>query len=135
MKNNQMKPGSHELKQFGLLTGALIAGLFGLLFPWLLEKSSPWWPWLISTILILWALLWPLTLKPLYIAWMRFGSFMNRITTPLLLGIVYFLIITPMGWMMRMVDRDMMQLKVNPDTQSYRRQSQHHSRETLERPF
>lgn len=32
------------LRQFGLVTGGIVAGLFGLLFPWLLERALPLWP-------------------------------------------------------------------------------------------
>ncbi|OGT34267.1 MAG: hypothetical protein A2W28_07115 [Gammaproteobacteria bacterium RBG_16_51_14] len=135
MKDSQMEPDRNDLKRFGLVTGCLIAGLFGLLFPWLLETAFPYWPWLLAAVLVLWALISPLTLKTIYISWLRFGSFMNRITTPLLLGVVFYLIITPMGLMMRLRGRDMMQLKPDPGKLSYRRQSQYRSRETLERPF
>ena len=33
------------LREFGIVTGGIVAVLFGLLFPWLLERSFPLWPW------------------------------------------------------------------------------------------
>ena len=132
---NQITLDRNDLKQFGLTMGALIAAIFGLFLPWIFNATYPTWPWLLAMVFILWALISPLTLKFIYILWMRFGLFMNRITTPLLLGIVFYLVITPMGLVMRVCGRDAMQLKAEPEKQSYRQQSQYRSIETLERPF
>jgi len=115
--------------------GVVIAGLFGLVLPWLFNLTYPYWPWLLAVVFILCALISPSSLKFIYSLWMRFGLFMNRITTPLLLGIVFYLLITPMGLVMRVCGRDVMQLKADPDKQSYRQQSQCRSKESLERPF
>ena len=132
---NPITPDKNDLRKFGLTMGTLIGAIFGLFLPWLFNATYPAWPWLLAVVFILWALISPLTLKCIYKLWMQFGLIMNRITTPLLLGIVYYLLITPMGLVMRMCGRDVMQLKAEPEKQSYRKQSQHRSKETLERPF
>jgi hypothetical protein len=131
----QIAPDSNELKQFGLTMGVVIVGIFGLILPWLFNQTYPLWPWLLAALFIVWSYVSPRTLKHIYFLWMRFGLVMNRITTPLLLGIVFYLIITPMGLVMRLFGRDAMQLKSASDMQSYRRQSQCREKETLERPF
>ena len=41
------------LRQFGIVTGGILAGLFGLFFPWLLEHSYPYWPWIVGGLLVL----------------------------------------------------------------------------------
>ena len=38
------------LREFGLTTGALIAAIFGLFFPWLLSVHIPLWPWILAVI-------------------------------------------------------------------------------------
>ena len=132
---NLITPDKNDLRKFGLTMGALIAVIFGLFLPWLFNATYPVWPWLLAVVFILWALISPLTLKFIYILWMRFGLFMNRITTPLLLGVVFYLVIAPMGLVMRVCGRNVLQLKTEPEKQSYRKQSQLRSKETLERPF
>lgn len=123
------------LRDFGLTTGAIVAVLFGLFFPWLLDLSFPLWPWLIFAVLGVWALLAPDTLKPVYRGWMRFGLLLNRITTPLILGIVFFLMFAPMALFMRLRGRDPMARKLDADTSSYRIPSKKISKENMEKPF
>lgn len=47
----------------------------------------------------------PTALGPLFQGWMRFGLVLSRITTPIVLGILYFLVITPTGLVMRLLGR------------------------------
>ncbi|MEE9552520.1 MAG: SxtJ family membrane protein, partial [Gammaproteobacteria bacterium] len=113
LSNNILELDRTGLQKFGLLTGAIIACLFGIAIPWLFNIASPYWPWILSVLLVIWAILAPLTLKPVYRLWMRFGLLMNRISTPIILGIVFFLIIAPMGMFMRIIGRDSMTRKFN----------------------
>lgn len=53
--------------------------------------------------LVLAGILIPKHLTPVERAWMKMGLAISRVTTPLLLGIVYFLVITPMGLIRRRV--------------------------------
>ena len=50
------EPDRKGLRESGLVTGGILAGLFGLFFPWLLETGIPLWPWLVGAVLALWAL-------------------------------------------------------------------------------
>ena len=77
------------LREFGLVTGAAVVALFGLFFPWMLERDWPAWPWAIAAPLWLLALIHPSWLRGIYRAWMRFGLLSSRVMTPLLLGIVF----------------------------------------------
>ena len=43
-------PGKVELRKFGLVTGAIVAGLFGLILPWVFEYAWPLWPWIFAGI-------------------------------------------------------------------------------------
>lgn len=123
------------LREFGLVTGAIIGVLFGLFFPWLLERPMPRWPWVIAGVLALLALAAPAALRPVYRNWMRFGLFMSRITTPLILGLVFYLVITPMGLVMRLAGKDYMARRLRDGTSSYRIASEATPPERLEKPF
>lgn len=123
------------LREFGLMTGGIIAVLFGLGFPFLLDHPWPTWPWVIFAVLAVWGLAAPLSMRPLYRAWMRFGLLLSRVTTPLVLGILFFVVFTPIALAMRIFGRDTMTRKFEPDAKSYRVSSQKHSKQTMERPF
>ena len=123
------------LREFGLVTGGIIAGLFGLFFPWLIERPIPRWPWVIFGVLAALALAAPLALKPVYHWWMRFGLLMSRITTPLIMGIVFYLVITPMALVMRLVGKDPMARQLREQSRSYRIESTATPPKRLEKPF
>lgn len=123
------------LREFGLVTGAAVVVLFGLLFPWMLGLDWPLWPWVIAAALWLLALVHPPWLRRIHRAWMRFGLLASRVTTPLVLGIVFFLMISPMAIVRRLRGKDPMQRAFDPDRASYRVQSTRSPRDKLERPF
>jgi Saxitoxin biosynthesis operon protein SxtJ len=123
------------LREFGLVTGAVVVAVFGLCLPWLLEVNWPAWPWVVAAPLWLLALAQPSWLRPIYRVWMRFGLLASRVTTPLLLGIVFFLIISPMAVVRRIMGTDPMQRTFDPNRDSYRVQSTRNPRDKLERPF
>lgn len=123
------------LREFGLMTGGTVAGLFGLLFPWLLDHAWPLWPWVVFGVLALWALAIPRTLRPVYRVWMRFGLLLSRITTPVILALVYFVIVTPMAAVLRLRRNDPMARRFNQTTESYRIPSRKVPVKNLEKPF
>jgi hypothetical protein len=122
------------LREFGLTTGAIIAVLFGLFFPWLIEQPIPRWPWIIAGVLAAWGLLAPLTLQPVYRGWMKFGILLSRITTPIIMGIVFFLVVTPMGIVRRLSNSDSLARHFDK-TASYRVPSPKPPAKNLEKPF
>lgn len=124
------------LREFGLLTGIILAVLFGLLLPWQRSYSLPLWPWIVSAILWLLALLVPGILNPVYEVWMRIGSVLSWINTRLILGIIFYFLIMPIGLLMREVfHQDPMARKLDADLKTYRMTSQIKSRESMEKPF
>ena len=123
------------LRSFGLTTGSIVAVLFGLLFPWLLDHNLPLWPWVLFGVLALWALAAPTTLRPVYKVWMRFGLLMSRVTTPLILGLVFYVVITPVSLIRALLGKDAMARTFDKDTASYRITSRAPEKENLEKPF
>jgi hypothetical protein len=123
------------LRRFALTTGVIVVVLFGLALPWLIGAHWPLWPWPVAGALALWGLIAPKTLRPVYRGWMRFGLVMSRITTPLILGLVYFALFVPIGWLMRLSGHDPMQRRLRPEAETYRTPSEPVEPETLERPY
>ena len=123
------------LREFALVTGSIVAVLFGLFFPWLLDLPWPLWPWILAGVLVIWGLVAPASLRPVYRMWMRFGLLMNRIVTPVLLGAIFFLIITPVGLIRRMSSRAPVARSFEQAADSYRIPSRKQPREKMEKPF
>jgi len=122
------------LREFAFVTGGVIAGLFGLFLPWLFELNFPTWPWVLAAILFAVGLVSPMALRPVYKVWMRFGLIMSKFTTPLIMGLVFFLVITPIGLIRKLTSADAMARKFD-DEKSYRLPSKKSPAKNMERPF
>jgi Saxitoxin biosynthesis operon protein SxtJ len=123
------------LREFGLTTGGILAALFGVFFPWLLSRPYPLWPWIIAGVLVGWALAAPATLRTFHRLWMRLALLLNRITTPVVMAAVYFLVITPLAFIMRIAGRDPMAQRFDANAKSYRIAIKKRSKDHMERPF
>lgn len=126
---------SHELRKFGITTGAIVGVLFGILLPWIWEFGYPVWPWVVFAVLCLWALVHPESLGPVYKAWMRFGLLISKVTTPLILGIVFYLVFVPVGMLLRLLSHDPMKRKFDESSDSYRIEKSSPANSTLEKPY
>jgi len=125
----------HGLRQFALSTGAIVAVPFGLFFPWLLDVNFPVWPWIVAGVLSGWGLVAPASLRPVYRGWMRFGLLLNRIVQPVILGVLFFFMITPTSALMRLLRRDAMARSFDDEAKSYRVPSTKRPKSHMERPF
>jgi Saxitoxin biosynthesis operon protein SxtJ len=132
--NETSPPNPRELRNFGLTTGGIVAVLFGLLLPWLLSRAFPLWPWIVAGLLGGLGLLIPAALGPVYRVWMKFGHVMGAINTRLILGLFFYVIITPFGFVMRLFRWDPMRRRP-AEGASYRVTSRAKSPQHMEKPF
>ncbi len=79
------------------------------------------WPWLIGISGFFGALgvLAPALLAPLNRLWFLFGMLLHKIMTPLIMGIMFYGLITPVGFLMRLSGKDPMRLREEPDAATY----------------
>jgi len=122
------------LREFGLVTGVIVAVLFGLFFPWFLERSFPLWPWVVFGVIGAWGLVAPLSLRPVYRAWMRFGLLLSKITTPIIMGLVFYVVITPFALVLKIAGKDAMRRKFN-EGDTYRTARGKIRADSLEHPY
>src|SRR5262245_4137765 len=61
----------------------------------------------------------PSILAPLNRLWLKFGLLLHRIVSPVVLGILFFVVITPMGIGMRLFGKDPLRLRIDRSTKSY----------------
>lgn len=129
------RPEKRELRSFGITMAVMIAAVFGLVLPWLFEKPWPSWPWAVALILLLWAAAAPRTLRMVYVAWMAFGLAMSKVTTPLIMGAVFILVVFPVGLVLRLFRPDAMRRRFEPEVDSYRETSDSPTPDHFARPF
>ena len=71
------------------------------------------WSLIISIIFLILGLLNSKILAPLNKIWFKFGILLGRIVSPLIMGIIFFLVVTPIGFIMRLLGKDVLNLKYN----------------------
>lgn len=119
--NSEGSPPStrKQLRQFGLLVGSVL-----ILIGWW------WWYrgsyetgrvvfWVIGGLLVASGLIVPAALKPIHAVWMKLAHALAWINTRIIISLVFFLIITPIGFLMRLMRRDILGEKFNSESRSY----------------
>ena len=140
------------LRDFAVATGLIIMVLFGILLPWVFsgvrlfhsydfwgvldpEGTAFRWPFMLGGLLILWGLIAPMTLSGVYRSWMKFGLVMSTVMTPLIMGVVFYLVFAPVGLVMKVFGKDAMARKFDTDADTYRIISKENPSKNLEKPF
>nr|AYN62327.1 SxtJ [Heteroscytonema crispum UCFS15] len=123
------------LREFGLIGGSIVAVLFGFLLPVIRHHSLSVIPWVIAGILWIWAIIAPTTLNFVYQSWMRIGLVVGWIQTRIILGVLFYIMITPIGLMRRLLNQEPMKLRFEPELPTYRQLSKLRTTESMEKPF
>jgi len=108
-------PGSE--RKFGFLFAVVFAVVA--LLPLWQGHSVRWWALVIGAACLAVALLAPRILKLPNLLWFRFGELLHRIISPIVLGLVFFLTVMPIGLLMRALGKDVLSLRRRPDLSSY----------------
>ena len=121
MKWNQISSSAtiKQIRQFGLLVGIVLVAvgcwqLYRQIYPIVRIVL-----WSIGGFLFVSGLLWPQILKPLYVLWMLLAHMLSWVNTRIILGIIFYLIFTPIALVMRIAHRDSLQRKMNKNANSY----------------
>ena len=99
-----IKSGRRELRQFGITVG-IVLGLLGCFFIWR-QKEWCYYFIIISFVFLLFGLVLPLLLKPVHKVWMTLAIFMGWCMTGVILGVLFYLVVTPIGLLMRLCGND-----------------------------
>ena len=104
-------------RAFGLVFTAVFA-LVGL-WPLVSSHAPRVWALVVAAAFLGVAIARPALLAPLNRLWMRLGLLLNRIVSPLVLLVVFYLVVTPMGLVMRLLGKDPLRLKARAPGASY----------------
>tara|TARA_B100001250_G_C19728700_1_gene757341 strand:+ start:184 stop:570 length:387 start_codon:yes stop_codon:yes gene_type:complete len=83
------------------------------LWPLLSQNEIRIWPLIISIIFLLLGLINSTLLTPLNKLWFKFGILLGNIISPIIMGIIFFFVVTPTGLLMRIFKKDPLNLKKN----------------------
>ena len=109
MKKNNIKISSN--KSFGIVF--FIVFLIIAIFPLLNDEIIRIWSLIISIIFLFLGLLNSRFLTPLNMLWFKFGIFLGKIVSPIVMGIIFFFVVTPIALLMKMLKKDLLNLKFN----------------------
>jgi len=108
-----------QLRSFGLTVG----GIFGLIGIWPAVVHGigvRWWAVIVAVCLIIPALLFPKILFWIHKGWMMLGHVLGWVNTRIILGLVFYVVITPVGIVRSWLGKDPMGRRLRADVDSYR---------------
>ena len=103
-------------KSFGIVF--FVVFLIISIFPLINDGNLRVWSLIISIIFFILGLINSNILTPLNKIWFRFGTILGKIVSPIVMSIIFFLVVTPIGILMRILKKDLLNLKIN-DNKSY----------------
>ena len=135
---NTAKVTISDLRKFGFIMGGMFALIFGLIFPWLGDKTSETWPiWAFIVMAVFWviAIIAPQILRPVNKIWIKIGHILGFINSRIILAAMFFLMIFPIGILLKIFGKDSMDRKLDKKADTYRKLSKIRNKEHLEKPF
>jgi hypothetical protein len=124
-----MKHSTHEVfsreekvvagsdRSFGLVMAAALAAVT-LLNVW---HAGRLWPWTggLAALFLVAGLFRPSVLNPLNRIWLKFGLLLHRVVNPVVMALLFYGTVLPTGLVMRLLGKDLLRLKRQPDAESY----------------
>ena len=106
---NEIKISSN--RNFGIVF--FIVFLVIAIYPLINSSEIRLWSLILSLLFLLLGLIDSKILTPFNKLWFKFGIFLGKIISPLVMGIIFFFVITPIGLFMRLLGKDILNLKYN----------------------
>lgn len=111
----KVAPGSD--RKFGVTLGLVLG--FLAFWPLVHHHAPRYWLLAVAGVLLAAGLFFPERLAPLNRAWFRLGLVLNRIVSPIVMGLLFFGAVVPVGWFLRRRGEDLMDLKPEPQAATY----------------
>ena len=100
-------------RSFGLVFS--IVFLIIAIYPLINSEGLRVWSLIIAIIFLVLGLINSKILTPLNKLWFKFGILLGKIVSPVIMAVIFFLVVTPIGLFMRMIGKDLLNLKFNKD--------------------
>ena len=115
MKKNSIKISSN--RSFGLLFFIVFLAIS--LWPLKSQEDLRLWAFILALIFFVLGILNSKFLTPLNKLWMKFGIFLGSIISPVVMGVVFFMVVTPVGLIMRFLGKDLLRIKKSKFVSTY----------------
>jgi len=131
----QLRTSSGDLRKFGLMVGGVFV-ILGLLFLWRHKTHWPYFLWPGASLVVL-GIIFPHALKWIYVTWMSMAFVLGFVMAHVILTLLFYLILTPIGLVSRLFGQDFLRLKLDRAAMSYwiPREKQVKSSKDYERQF
>ncbi|HZW38403.1 MAG TPA: SxtJ family membrane protein [Ignavibacteriaceae bacterium] len=132
---NNIKETDKDLRKFGFTIGIFLIIVAGIIYLW--KGNLNYYLLLIAFLLIIPALLFPMILKPLNRVWMGLGIVLGWFTSRIILTLLFFLVITPIAFIVKILGKDFLNLKYEKNSSSYwiKKEVKENSKIEYERQF
>ncbi len=107
-----------QLRNFGLLVGSIFAAIGA--WPFLMGQGPRWWGLGLGSVLIVLGAMVPQSLALPYRGWMAVGHILGWINTRIILGVVFYGLLTPMGLLRRALSHDPLRIAFDQKQDTYR---------------
>ena len=109
MENNEIKIGTN--RSFGIVFSIV----FLIIAIWPIKNGNEitYWLLIVSVFFLLLGLLNSKILTPLNKIWFKFGMFLGSIISPIVMGIIFFIVVTPIGFIMKIFGKDLLNINYN----------------------
>jgi len=129
-----IKTKNKDIRSFGITIGIILLIVASLLFYY--DKASYQAIAIIAGAFISLGIIIPILLKPAYLVWMTFAVILGWVMTRVILSIVFYLIMTPIGLITRLLGEDFLALKrLNSDSYWNNRDSNSEMNQDYEKQF
>ena len=112
---NNIKPGS--IKSFGIVFFFVFVIIA--LYPLLNENSIRVWSLIVSFIFLFLGMLNSTLLRPLNLIWFKFGLFLGKFVSPIVMGLIYFAVVFPTFIFLKLLKKNYLNIKYEKNKHSY----------------
>jgi hypothetical protein len=112
---DNIKIGSN--RSFGIVF--FVVFLLISIYPLTNNENIRYWSLIVSLIFLILGLLNSVILSPLNKLWFKFGILLGKIVSPLVMGIIFFFVVTPIGLLMRLFKKDVLNFKFDSKKKTY----------------
>lgn len=123
-----------EVRKFGMVTSSVVVVVFGLI-PLYLGNAIHSWPWFAALFLLSSCLIFPHHMRWLYRLWMVLGALLGAVNGRIVMALAYFLMIVPIGVLVKLLSRDLLQTRFDREASTYRVAMTARPSKHMERPF
>ena len=117
------KTGKKDIQLFSRIVPVVLI-IWGVVFGVFIQEprwsgQAHYWFFAVAIILLFWGMVSPYTLKPIYVGWMYFTRCVAWVLTTVVLGLVFYVGFTVIGFLMRLFGKDPLNRKIDKNAASY----------------